>query len=194
SSREGPFSVEGWARDCWSVLHQLGPERICVVGASAGAAVGFELAAAYPDRVHSLIGLGAAVLPGLPDADPLLAALADGPFDCALKRSLVNDAVAPDTGDALRDQILVEISDNDAPVVAAIWRAALATDVRPAARRWRGSCLLATGEHDRGCPPQDARAVAAEIGCEFRQLPGVGHLPFMEEPGGVAALIEQWLR
>jgi pimeloyl-ACP methyl ester carboxylesterase len=176
------------------VLDQLGPERVCIVGASAGATIGFELAAAHPDRVQSLIGLGAAVLPASPDGDPLLAALAECPFDRALKRSLVNDAVAPNTGDALRDQILDEVSDNDALVVAAIWRAALAADVRPAARRWRGPCLLATGEYDRGCPPRDARAVAAEIGCEFRELPVVGHLPFMEDPDGVAALIGESMR
>jgi pimeloyl-ACP methyl ester carboxylesterase len=194
SSREGPFSVEGWARDCWSLLHGLGLERVCVIGASAGAAIAFELAAAHPERVQALIGLGAAVLPASPDEDPLLSALAEGPFDGALKRRLVDEAVAPDASNAVRDQILDEISDNDAPVVAAIWQAALATDVRPAAMRWRGPCLLATGECDRGCPPEDARAVAAEIGCEFRQLPLVGHLPFMEDPEGVATLIGEWMR
>ncbi|MFZ0386339.1 MAG: alpha/beta hydrolase [Solirubrobacteraceae bacterium] len=193
SSREGPFGVEAWARDCWSVLRQLGPERVCVVGASVGAAIGFELAAAHPETVQSLAGLGAALLPASPDGDPLLAALADGPFDRELKRRLVNEAVAPGVGDALRWQVVDEVSDNDAMVVAAIWRGALATDVRPAAKRWRGPCLLATGEHDRGCPPEHARAVAAEIGCEFRQLPDVGHLPFMEDPEGVGALVGEWI-
>lgn len=194
SSREGPFSIEDWAQDCWSVLRHLGPERVCIVGASAGAAIGLELAAAHPDRVQSLIGLGAAVLPGSPDEDPLLAALAEGPFDSGLKRRLVDDAVAPEARPAVRDQILGEVSDNDAPVTAAMWRAALTTDVRPTATRWQGTCVLATGEYDRACPPQDARAVAAEMGCEFRQLPLVGHLPFIEDPEGVASLIEEWMR
>lgn len=193
SSREGSFSVEAWARDCWSVVDRLGVERVCVVGASAGAAIAFELAAAHPERVTWLIGLGAALLPAAPDDDPLLAALAAGPFDRALKRSLVDDAVAPDAREAVREQIAEQVSDNDAPVVAAIWRAALATDVRSAARRWRGPCLLATGEHDRGCPPEQARAVATDIGCEFRLLPGVGHLPFIEDPDGTAAVIGGWL-
>jgi pimeloyl-ACP methyl ester carboxylesterase len=53
---------------------------------------------------------------------------------------------------------------------------------------------LATGEYDRGCPAEDARAVAAQIGCEFRQLPLVGHLPFVEDPEAVAALIGEWMR
>jgi 3-oxoadipate enol-lactonase len=194
SLREGSYSVEAWARDCWSVVDRLGADRVCVIGASAGAAIAFELAATRPDRVQSLIGLGAAVLPASPDGDPLLAALAAGPFDRALKRSLVDDAVAPDANEAVREQIVEQVSDNEAPVAAAIWRAALATDVRPAARRWRGPCLLATGEHDRGCPPEQARAVATEIGCEFRVLPGVGHLPFIEDPDSAAALIGEWLR
>jgi pimeloyl-ACP methyl ester carboxylesterase len=193
SPRQGPFSVAGWAQDCSNVLAAHAARRVCLLGASAGAAIAFEVAAAQPASVASIVGLGGALLPANPDGDPMLAELTRGELSSAARRRIVDDAVAPATDETTREAILAQISDNDADVAAAIWRAALATDVRAAARRWHGPCLLATGVHDTSCPASEVQPIARELGCEFRLLPDVGHLAFLEDPSGVAARLREWI-
>lgn len=54
--------------------------------------------------------------------------------------------------------------------------------------------LVAVGEADVLTPPELAREIAAGIaGAAFHVLPGCGHLPSMEDPGAVTALLRGWL-
>jgi 3-oxoadipate enol-lactonase len=51
------------------------------------------------------------------------------------------------------------------------------------------------GEDDQSTPVDLVRACAAAIpGARFEILPGVGHIPSIEQPAALAALIESFLR
>jgi pimeloyl-ACP methyl ester carboxylesterase len=55
--------------------------------------------------------------------------------------------------------------------------------------------LVAVGDRDRICTPDDARALADRIpGAVFHVLRSCGHLSPMERPGEVTMLLRQWLR
>jgi len=50
-----PASIEQWARVACELLDALGIAQVDVVGHHTGGVVAIELAAAFPDRVHSLV-------------------------------------------------------------------------------------------------------------------------------------------
>ena len=55
--------------------------------------------------------------------------------------------------------------------------------------------LVVAGEEDVLTPPELAREIAAGIpGAALRLVPGCGHLPSMEAPEAVTALLRDWLR
>ena len=55
--------------------------------------------------------------------------------------------------------------------------------------------LVAVGDRDLICTPDDARALSARIeGSQFHMLRSCGHLAPMERPGEVTALLRQWLK
>jgi pimeloyl-ACP methyl ester carboxylesterase len=196
STREGPFSVAGWARDCQWIVDSLHLERIHVVGASVGATVALELAAARPERIGSVVALGGAFLPLSPAEDEVMARLRQSGLDPSLRRWLVDGAVGPDTSQGVLQTIADEVSDNEPDCAAALWRAALASDVRPLIGKLRGRSaryLLVTGELDGSCPPAEARSLAHQLGCAYRELAGVGHLSMYECPEEIAILIDEWI-
>lgn len=68
-------------------------------------------------------------------------------------------------------------------------------DAAPVLRALRAPTLLICGEHDRMCPPERHAAMAAMIGpaAELHLVPDTGHLPVLEAPEPVAALVNAFL-
>jgi pimeloyl-ACP methyl ester carboxylesterase len=67
-------------------------------------------------------------------------------------------------------------------------------DIGPAIDAVTMPALVAVGDRDRVCLPEDARALAERIPhARFHILAGCGHLPPMERPGEVTALLRAWL-
>jgi pimeloyl-ACP methyl ester carboxylesterase len=67
-------------------------------------------------------------------------------------------------------------------------------DIGAAIRGVRVPALVAVGERDRICLPDDARELAASIpGAHFRLIRHCGHLAPMERPGEVTALLRAFL-
>lgn len=67
-------------------------------------------------------------------------------------------------------------------------------DSRPDLPRIAVPTLVAVGEEDVLTPPELAEEIAEGIpGARLHRLPGCGHLPPMEEPEAVTALLAAWL-
>ena len=67
-------------------------------------------------------------------------------------------------------------------------------DSRPLLPRLALPCLVAVGEADAMTPPALAEEIAAGIpGARLEVIPGCGHLPPLEAPEAVTALLREWL-
>jgi pimeloyl-ACP methyl ester carboxylesterase len=67
-------------------------------------------------------------------------------------------------------------------------------DIDPAITAVTMPTLVAVGDRDRICLPEDARSLADRVpGAHFHVLRNCGHLAPMERPGEVTMLLRQWL-
>ena len=193
STANGPFGVDAWAQDALAALDHAGVSRAHVVGGSLGGPVATRLAARCPERVLSIAAFGSALRVEGADLDALETMLLDRGPAATFRVILPELSVAPGTPTEVVERILAITNPNDAPTVAAVLRAALATDVRDDAARVRCPALVVSGSLDRTCPPEQGREMAARIGCEFVSLPGIGHLPMFECPERTAEIVSAHL-
>jgi pimeloyl-ACP methyl ester carboxylesterase len=160
------------------------PPRFAIAGVSLGGYVAMEVLRQAPDRVSriALFGTRASMearnrsvadqgsLATAPHADPQLSAIVSGPAQAMAER--VGPLVF-----ARQQQALLE-----------------RPDIAEAIATIRVPALVAVGERDRICTPDDASALAALIpGARFHILKSCGHLSPMERPGEVTMLLREWL-
>jgi pimeloyl-ACP methyl ester carboxylesterase len=161
------------------------PPRFAVAGVSLGGYVAMEMARQAPERVTriALLGtrasiearprtvVGQGLLATAPHADPRLTAIVAGPAQAMAERV---------------GQVVFERQQ----------RALLARpDISEAIAAVHVPTLVAVGDRDKICTPNDARALNALIeGSRFHLLRSCGHLSPLERPGEVTALLRQWLR
>lgn len=161
------------------------PPHSAVAGVSLGGYVALEMVRQAPERVTriALFGTRASMEPrartvadqGLiataPHADPQLSAIVSGPA--------------------------LAMAERLGPTVFARQQAALLArpDIAEAIAAIRVPTLVAVGDRDRICTPDDARALAEAIpGARLHVLRNCGHLSPMERPGEVTTLLRRWLR
>lgn len=165
------------------MLDSVGP-RVAVAGVSLGGYVAMEMVRQAPHRVTQVAFFGSrasmtarprtvreqGMLATAPHADPMLTPIISGPVQAMAER--VGAAVFE------RQQ-----------------RALLARpDISEAIAAIRVPALVAVGDRDRVCSVADARALHERIaGSAFHILSACGHLPPMERPGEVTALLRGWL-
>jgi len=160
------------------------PPRFAVAGVSLGGYVAMEMVRQAPDRITriALFGTrdsmdmrprtvtGQGMLATAPHADPRLSAIVSGPAQA------MADRVGPAVFERQQRALLARPDISEA--IAAI----------------RVPALVAVGDRDRICTPDDARALSARIAsARFHLLRSCGHLAPMERPGEVTALLRDWL-
>jgi pimeloyl-ACP methyl ester carboxylesterase len=200
-----PADAFSWTGDAAALLGELGVERAHLVGVSMGAGVALDLALAHPELVDRLV-LVAPGLPGWKWSDAMdrfdaaeTQAVERGDLDEA---SWVNvrfwvDGVGRPGGEAdpaVRQRVFemqkhaFEIDNPDAKLS---W---LVSDRAERLGEVRAPTLLVVGELDQPDFLDIGRHMAKAIpDARLEVMPGVAHLPPMEDPQGLSRLVLDFL-
>ena len=193
SAAAGPYDVEAWAADCIAVLDHFGVEEFHAVGGSLGGPIAVYLAATLPDRCRSIASFGGALRIEGADVDAVLGVLREKGVSGMFRDVIPRISVAPDTAPEVIERILSLTNPNGVDEVWTIWKATTEADVTTLASRVSCPALIANGEHDLTCTPEQGGRMARALNTHLVTIPGLGHLPMLEAPTLTADLISTHL-
>jgi pimeloyl-ACP methyl ester carboxylesterase len=189
----GPFGLREWADDLLAALDAEGIESAHVVGGSLGGPLAVYLAAHHPERVRSVVAVGSALHITGDNPESVLGVLREKGVREMFREVIPQISVAPGTSQEVIERILDLANPNDAETVAEIWGATIASDVHAEAERVRCPALVVVGEHDATCTPEQGKEMADALGVRLETLPGLGHLPMLEDPAATARVVSVFL-
>jgi 3-oxoadipate enol-lactonase len=194
-------TIEGWADLVAGVLDQLDIEAATVVGASMGGYVAMAMLRQHPERISRLVLIGTrAKSDDGPTAERRFAQLKElraGADIDAMAKGLVENLLS--SASLARDDLADYVRALAAGVSREGWIAALeAMRKRPDSmltlKQADVPALVMVGELDRITPIADANLIRSMLGgAELVVIPGVGHLPNLEDPGTVDDAIVAFL-
>jgi len=191
----GPYVIEGgWLDDLMAVLDGLDIASAHLAGGSLGGTISLAAAAKSPGRVRSVTTFGSTLGVGVP-AEAIEAMVTE--LEAKGTVAYFEDLGPLVVGAASRDNAAVlgalkaAVGTRDPAVIAGILRGAFSADIRHLAGDVKVPVLAATGTEDPTCPPAMTEEIANVTGGTAVELPGLGHLPMLEQPERVAALITQ---
>jgi 3-oxoadipate enol-lactonase len=194
---EGPYDFAMLVADMVAVLDHVGAERADVLGLSLGGMTALGLALSHPARVARL-----AVCDARADAPPAfvsswddrLAAVAAGGLQAILAGTL-SRWFTPNCPPEVVDRATAMILNTPPRGYAGCARALQRLDYLPHLGRMEVPVLYIVGAADLGAPPETMAAMAAATpGARLIVLPGLAHIPNMENPAAFAAALDDWLR
>jgi 3-oxoadipate enol-lactonase len=183
SGDDAEFSLTGWVSDCVDVATALDLAPFHLVGGSLGGAIALGVAADRPHSTLSVTAMGTYL--GEPDADNVLLDRVDRETVDELFAGLAAEAVAPGSPPELVATVRHLTNRHGKPVVRRILAAAGSADGQAWLARVRCPVLVLTGEFDGSCSPADGKRLAARVGGRHEILPGLGHLPMLEDATAV---------
>ncbi len=194
-------SIDSLAAALAGFLAQAGLDRPVLVGHSLGGMVAQRLLALQPQAVRALVlaqtsaafgsrdpAWGEAFVAarlGPLDAGHTMAGLADG-----MVADMVGDAPDP-AGVSLARWCHAHTPDS---TYRDMVRALPGFDMREALRRITAPTLVLAGSRDHDAPPAGMRRMAARIpGATYAELPGAGHLAYLEQPAAFNTAVQGFM-
>jgi 3-oxoadipate enol-lactonase len=199
-SEAGPDRADmaDYARDLAALLDTLVAPRWTVVGLSIGGLIAQELYRQRPELFATLVLSDTAAKIG-DDAswDARIAAIAEGGIeaiaDGVLQRWFTAEFRARRPDELAGWRIMLTRSSKQGYLAAC--GALKRSDLRPYAGRIAVPTLCMVGEEDGSTPVALVRETAGLIdNARFEVIPGAGHIPGVEKPQAVAALIARHVR
>jgi pimeloyl-ACP methyl ester carboxylesterase len=193
---DGPYDD---AADVEALLDRLGVERFALVGASYGGQVALRIAARRRDAVTALVLLCSAA----PDHEPGVGLLAfdereEALFEAGDLAGAVELNVATWLGPEADDDVRARVRDMQRHAFEV--QSAAAVEYAPDEpevdlSRIGAPCLAVSGAHDLADFREIARSMPERVpGARHVELPWAGHLPSLERPAEVGAMLTDFLR
>lgn len=193
AAADRPYTDSG---DVASLMDALAIDRAALVGASYGGRIALEIAARWPDRIRAL-ALVCAAMPGHEPSPELRAfgrreeeLIEAGDITGAVELN-VTTWLGPEAGPQVREKVgQMQRHAFDLQLAAETGPDPVEVDLA----RITAPCLALSGAHDL----PDFRQIAASLPrllprARHTELPWAGHLPSMERPAEVTALLTGFL-
>lgn len=188
-----PFSVQDLADAVIDLVDSIGGGSFVYAGISLGGAIGVELATRFPHRITSLAVICAAAQFGTPEAWHDRAAQTRASGTASLVAMSAERWFAPgylESHAAEGGAALSRLVDVDDESYALCCEALAVFDARERARNIRIPTLCVAGQFDSAVPPERVQQLAELVpGGVFTVLGGAAHLPAMDHPTELAALL-----
>lgn len=193
----GPYAISDFTNDLIALADHVGLPRFSLVGLSIGGLIGQDIAVRAPERLAALV---------LADTAPKVGSAESWNARITAVREGGLAAIA----DPVMERWFTPAFHRERPDDLAGWRNAL---LRQPAEGYIATCealsvadltetsasiavptLAVVGDGDLSTPPDLVRAMAERIpGASFALIEGCGHIPPVEQPGRLLALITRHL-
>jgi 3-oxoadipate enol-lactonase len=194
----GPYRLEDHLDDLFGLAHLVGFDSFALAGVSVGGLIAQGAAARHRARIRALVLCDTAAKIGTASFwdDRISAVMAGGTIGIA--DSIMERWFSP----AFRRERLAELAGwrnmlvrTDRAGYASTCLTLRDTDLTPETATIDIPCLVVAGEHDLSTPPDLVRATAELIkGSRFEIIRHASHIPSIEQPVVLAALVTDFLR
>ncbi|MCR4524618.1 3-oxoadipate enol-lactonase [Bosea sp. 47.2.35] len=193
----GPYPIADFTDDLMGLADHIGLKRFALVGLSIGGLIGQDLAVRRPERLTALVLADTAPKIGTAESwsgrieavrKGGLAAIADPVMERWFTPAF--HAERPDDRAGWRNALLCQPADGYIAACEALRDA----DLTEAIGSIKVPTLAIVGEGDQSTPPDLVRAMAERIpNARFALIEGCGHIPPVEQPGRLLALVASHL-
>ena len=212
SKDEGAYSVASWADDFASLIEVLGHESVHVLGTSLGGTIALALALRHPEKVSSLIVVGAfselneSVYLNYSLRKRLIQqiGLSEEMADFIALWILTPGFIETDAGKRVAADMRANIQQNSPNRYIKFLDAILelgkrTPDFEPPLtaqlHKIKVPTLVACADNDHFIPARLSRVIAERIaGAQYATVPDGGHIPFVERPEVVADMIVSFIQ
>lgn len=193
---EGPWLIEDHAADLAALMEARGISQAVICGLSVGGLIAQALAASRPELVRGLILCDTGAKIGNAEMwNGRMAQIREGGLEAILEANMsrwFTEAFRADPARLAPWNAMLSRTPVEGYLRTA--EAIRDADCRASTAQLSLPCLAVVGEADGSTPPDLVRETAALIpGSRFEVIEGAGHIPCVEQPAALAALITGFL-